>query len=573
MKFLNKKIYIISLIITIFLIQSKVLSRDNTFLYTKENISNYFLGTISANKDQNSEALKYLEEVRSLKNKHSKFNIKYLRTLVSLNKFDEAIAFSKSVWVEKELFFEADLLLGLDSFIKEDYKNAERHFKRLNEISRYNYFFDDFVGNILIAWSKASQENKSESFLYLQKIPKSYRHVTQTQNSFIKCYFNDKDVEEYYKEIVFNKEFDFSRYSFFLANYLLFNNKTEEAKKVIQESRKKHNSNLLLRHTENSLINNQNKKIKNFFDCRNAKDSISEFFYVIANLYSSENEYQLSNFYLKISLYLNNKFLTNKALLAENFYYQKKYKLSKKVYKSLKSIGPIYSWYSAKSIARILSNEKGEKYSIQSLEKEFNLITNPNFEHYYEMANFYKDNKYYEKSIEYYSLSLEKIDKQNSLIPKILDRRGTSYERLGKWDEAEKDLLRSLEILPDQAHVLNYLAYTWIDKGINLDEGLAMLKRANEIRKEDGYIIDSLGWAYYAKENYTEAEKFLQKAVELLPQDPVINDHYGDTLWMLNKDIQARYVWNYVLKLDDTEQKLKDDISNKLIFGLNKNYN
>ena len=135
---------------------------------------------------------------------------------------------------------------------------------------------------------------------------------------------------------------------------------------------------------------------------------------------------------------------------------------------------------------------------------------------------------------------------------------------------AEKDLIRSLEILPDQAHVLNYLSYSWIDQGINLDKGLEMLKKADKLRENDGYIIDSLGWAYYVKENYTEAELFLQRAVELMPSDPVINDHYADALWMLKKNIQARYVWNYILKLNNTEQKLKDTISKKLIFGIKK---
>ena len=162
------------------------------------------------------------------------------------------------------------------------------------------------------------------------------------------------------------------------------------------------------------------------------------------------------------------------------------------------------------------------------------------------------------------------IEKDHFLVPKILDRRGTSFERLGDWENAEKDLMESLKILPDQPHVLNYLAYSWIDQGINLDEGLEMLKKATKIREDDGYIIDSLGWAYYAKKNYIEAAFFLQRAVELLPMDPIINDHYADTLWMLNKNIQARYFWNHILKLDGTEQKLKDDIRKKLIFGIAK---
>ena len=570
MKFLIKKIYIILFFLTIFLIQLEAFARDSKALYTRENISNYFLGIVSANNNFNNEALRYLKKVESLKNRHSKFNVEFVRMLVLLEKFDEAFIFSKSVWDENELFFEADLLLGLDSFKKKDYKNSEKYFQRLNKISRYNFFFDELIGNVLISWSQASQGNRKESFKVLEKIPKPYRHFTKTQNSFLKCYFDSSDTENSFEEIIQDKNYNFSRYNFFLANYYLFKNKNVEAKKIIKNGRKKYNSNLLIKETENLLLKGKNEKIKSFFNCKNPNDVLAEFFYVLANLYSSERNYQLSNFYLKISLFLNKKFLTNNALLAENFYYQKKYQLSKKTYKSLKSIGPIYSWYASKSIATILLNEKGKKYSVNSLKKEFNSLSNPNFEHYYELANFYKDNEYYEKSIKYYSLTLKEIKKDHFLVPKILDRRGTSFERLGDWENAEKDLIESLKILPDQAHVLNYLAYSWIDKGINLDEGLEMLKKANQIRKEDGYIIDSLGWAYYAKKDYIEAERFLQRAVELLPFDPIINDHYADTLWMLNRNIQARYIWGNILKLDRVEQKLRDTISKKLIFGITK---
>ena len=570
MKFLIKKIYIILFFLNIFLIQLEAFARDSKAPYTRENISNYFLGIVSANNNFNKEALRYLKKVESLKNRHSKFNVEFVRMLVLLEKFDEAFIFSKSVWDENELFFEADLLLGLDSFKKKDYKNSEKYFERLNKISRYNVFFDELIGNVLISWSQASQGNREDSFRILEKIPKPYRHFTKTQNSFLKCYFDSSDTENSFEEIIQDKNYNFSRYNFFLANYYLFKNKNVEAKKIIKNGRKKYNSNLLIKETENLLLKGKNEKIKSFFNCKNPNDVLAEFFYVLANLYSSERNYQLSNFYLKISLFLNKKFLTNNALLAENFYYQKKYQLSKKTYKSLKSIGPIYSWYASKSIATILLNEKGKKYSVNSLKKEFNSLSNPNFEHYYELANFYKDNEYYEKAIKYYSLTLKEIKKDHFLVPKILDRRGTSFERLGDWENAEKDLIESLKILPDQAHVLNYLAYSWIDKGINLNEGLEMLKKANQIRKEDGYIIDSLGWAYYAKKDYIEAERFLQRAVELLPFDPIINDHYADTLWMLNRNIQARYIWGNILKLDRVEQKLRDTISKKLIFGITK---
>ena len=318
-------------------------------------------------------------------------------------------------------------------------------------------------------------------------------------------------------------------------------------------------------------MSRKNNKIKNFFNCKNNKDVIAEFFFVIANMYSVEGNYKVSNFFLKISLFLNNKFTPNKSLLAENYYYQKKYKLSKKVYNSLKVIGPVYSWHASLRNALILLDTDGKKNSALSLKVQFDLLSKPNAEHFYELANFYKDIGYYSESIKYYTHALKNLNNDHFLTPKILDRRGTSYEKVGEWGKAEKDLMESLKILPDQPFVLNYLAYSWVDKGENIDRAIKMLKKATEIRKDNGYIIDSLGWAYYRNKNYLNAEKYLQTAVELMPYDPVINDHYADTLWMLKKNIQARYFWKHVLNLDSTEIDLKKNIRQKIIFGINKN--
>ena len=568
MRYFIKKIYFILLLVTILFLDTATYGKDSKVKYSRNNISNYLSGIISVNQDYTNAAFKYLNKVQSLKNHHSNFNVQFIRTLILLEKFEQAFAFSKDVWLEDEYFFETDLLLGLESFIKKDYLNAEKHFERLNKISRYNLLFDDFLGNILIAWIKASENNKEDSFKFLDKVPERYHNLKKIQNSFLQCYFDTSKTQIAFEQLMNNEDSDFSRYNFFFANYLLFKNKNIEAEKVINLSRKTHKSNLLIKQTENFILTGNSKKIKNLFNCKNPVDVIAEIFYVIANIYSTEKNYQLSNFYLKISFFLNNKFTPNKTLLAENFFYQQKYELSKKIYNSLKSIGPVYSWYASINLAIILSDIEDKEYAVFDLEDEFNLLLNPDLEHNYELANFFKDREYYQESIKYYSLALQNIKQNHFLFSKILDRRGTSYERLGDWDNAEKDLKESLRILPDQPHVLNYLGYSWIDRGINIDKALEMIIRANELKKNDGYITDSLGWAFYVKKNYLDAEKFLQRAVEILPLDPIINDHYADTLWMLNKHIQARYFWKHVLGLDTVEQKLKDNVSKKLIFGI-----
>jgi tetratricopeptide (TPR) repeat protein len=570
MKYSIKKIYNILIIFGILLSSLGVFAKEINIQYTHKNISNYFSGIISANQNYNNKALKYLKKVKPLKSIHSNFNIEFLRTLVLLEKFDEAFAFSKTLKNENEIFFDVDLLLGLNYFLEKDYEKAEKHFGNLNAISIHNQYFSDFIGNVLIAWSKASQGNEKESSNYLEKIPKPYQHLKKIQNIFLQCYFDNFQTQKALEELIDDESYNFSRYNFFLVNYLLVNNKVTEAKNLMKKTKVKHSPNILIKQTKAFLLNNDNKKIKIIFDCKNPKDTLAEFFYVIGNLYASQENYKLSNFYMKISLFLNNKFKANNALLAENYLNQKKNDLSIDTYQSLKSIGSEYSWYASKQISRILINLKGKKSSIDSLKKEFNSIKNKNYEHYYELANFYKDNEYFEESIKYYTLALDEIEQDHLLVPKILDRRGTSFERINDWESGEKDLIKSLEILPDQARVINYLAYTWVDKGTNVEKGLEMLKRAVKLSKNDGYIIDSLGWAHFMKKNYDEAEFYLQRAVELLPSDPIINDHYADALWMLNKNLQARYIWSYIANLDHAEQKLKDTIKKKLIFGINK---
>ena len=186
----------------------------------------------------------------------------------------------------------------------------------------------------------------------------------------------------------------------------------------------------------------------------------------------------------------------------------------------------------------------------------------------YDYAVFLKNNDQYKNSIKFYTEIIKKIDKQHPLYPKVMDGRGVSFERLGEWDKAEKDLLLSLNADPDQAYVINYLAYSWIEQGIKIEKALEMLKKANDLKSNDPYIIDSLGWALFKLKKYEDAKYYLQSAVKLMPADPVVNDHYGDVLWMNGDKIQARYYWNYVLNLKETEKDMRDDINNKLISGL-----
>jgi tetratricopeptide (TPR) repeat protein len=134
--------------------------------------------------------------------------------------------------------------------------------------------------------------------------------------------------------------------------------------------------------------------------------------------------------------------------------------------------------------------------------------------------------------------------------------RGICYERSHQWPLAEADMKKALQLYPDQPLVLNYLGYSWVDKGLHLDQGMDMIRKAVEQRPDDGYIVDSLGWAYFRTGNYDEAVKNLERAVELKPEDPTINDHLGDAYWRVGRTLEAHFQWSQAIDLKPDPEDL-----------------
>jgi tetratricopeptide (TPR) repeat protein len=134
--------------------------------------------------------------------------------------------------------------------------------------------------------------------------------------------------------------------------------------------------------------------------------------------------------------------------------------------------------------------------------------------------------------------------------------RGICEERSKQWSKAEADMRKALDLQPEQPHVLNYLGYSWIDQGINLDDAMKMIKRAVEQRPDDGYIVDSLGWAYYRIGNFEDAVKNLERAIDLKPEDPTINDHLGDAYWRIGRTLEAKFQWAHARDLKPEPEEL-----------------
>jgi tetratricopeptide (TPR) repeat protein len=149
----------------------------------------------------------------------------------------------------------------------------------------------------------------------------------------------------------------------------------------------------------------------------------------------------------------------------------------------------------------------------------------------------------------------------------VFFQRGIAYERLKDWPKAEPNFRKALELNPEQPQVLNYLGYSLVDMNLNLDEGLKMIQRAVDARPDDGYIVDSLGWAYYRLGRFDDAVTELERAIQLRAGDATINDHLGDAYWRVGRKLEAVYQWNRTLISegeDVNHERVKEKIANGL---------
>ena len=561
------KIFIYILIFFSFLSNFNAHSSNQKVLYSRKSISNYFSGIISSNNNNNKLALKYFNKLNHLKNNHDQFNRKLVFTLIQTQKIPEVFLYLKKLRKKNLNFFNANLLLGINYFLEKNYQKSASYFNSIIQTRKFSNL-EKLIAQSLLSYIKVFENQLHDYKTVLNIIPENYKNFVLINDAFVNCYLDNKKIDAGFLELINPNTLNFTRYNFFYVNFLVSKNRENEALKILERDNNILGTNLLLDQTRSWFKKGKINKVKEIFDCRNPNHLISEFFYLIANLHASKNNYALSNFYLNLSLYLNSDFIFNNALLAENYFYLEDYQNSKKNYLKLDSKDSIYGWYAKTRLVRIKSKIENNESAINFLNKSFNELDNPTVKNYVDLANFFKDFEKYEESIKYYTKALNIISNDHLLYPKILHRRGMSYERLKLWEKSEDDLIQSLSLVPEEPYVLNYLAYSWLERNINLEKSMEMLEVAFNKKSEDPYIIDSLGWGMYLTGRYEEAEILLQKAVQLMPLDPIVNDHYADILWKLNKNLQANYFWNYVLNLETTEDEMKDKIKEKLILGI-----
>ncbi len=295
------------------------------------------------------------------------------------------------------------------------------------------------------------------------------------------------------------------------------------------------------------------------------QQGMAELFYNIATAIRRDGAGSYSKTYLQISNSLSPKSDIIQIALAELYLQQGDYEKSNIFYEKIVDTSPFH---------RIARLEKATNFS--RLEKKEEAITElksliesepDDLTGYMTLGNVFSREERYQEAADTYDTAVDKIGEPKSFHWNLFFRRGISYERLKQWDKAEPNFTKSLELSANQPEVLNYLGYSWIDQGINLDKGMDMIRQAVDLRPRSGFIVDSLGWAHYRLGQYEDAVRELEKAVQLMPQDPTINDHLGDAYWKVGRKLEATFQWNIALATK-TPPDNPEEIKKKLAEGL-----
>ena len=299
-------------------------------------------------------------------------------------------------------------------------------------------------------------------------------------------------------------------------------------------------------------------------DIHTIQDGVAELFYGLGAAFERGGAEDHVAIYMHLALFLNPELDEAYDKLGDLFSSLNQHEIAIRYFESIEHNSLLY---------RTAQRKIGISYhSLDELEKTRQILSDliesdpKDTESAKTLGNVYRANKLFAEAIEAYSLAVNNLVNIAKHHWDLFYYRGIAHERNKNWDEAEEDFKTALSLNPDQPLVLNYLGYTWVDRGENLEPALKMLNRAVELRPNAGFIVDSLGWGYFKLGQYENAVKHLERAVEIQPEDPTLNDHLGDAYWHVGRKLEAKFQWSHAKELNPEPNDL-EKILQKLEHG------
>lgn len=456
----------------------------------------------------------------------------------------------------------ARLVLTVDAVVRDDYAGAEEQLAAMPGDGLANV-----VSIIAGAWVELGDGKKAAALQRLTGLTeiKGFEAIHHLQEALVQDVSGDAAAAE----AAYDKSLEAAARAWLRLTVLTGNayerfGRTEKAEAVYGE--------VLARSPESTFFDNMISRLgsgeKPAPEVPDAKAGFAEALFSLGSLLGQERSEDMALIYTHLALRLRPDFAAAQVLKGEILQQQNRGDEAIASYEMIGESSPYY-W----SVQLLIAEELGRLKRVDEAVARFDDLAGKEperFEPLYRMGNLLRSEERFEEAVSAYDRAVERIGEPEARHWSLLYFRGIALERTDSWDRAEADFLKALEFEPEQPYVMNYLAYSWVEKKTNLDRAQEMLTRAVELRPDDGYIVDSLGWVFYRVGKYDNAVKHLERAVELRPHDPVINDHLGDAYWKVGREAEARFQWRRALSFEP-EDDIVPVIEGKLDDGLGPN--
>jgi len=436
----------------------------------------------------------------------------------------------------------SQFLLGVTAFKNADYVKAEDHFKAASENP-----IGELTSAIALGWSRlaAGDADGALAAVDLPKQPDWAQFYLRYHRGLIADIAGRKAVARSAFEKMFRQDSRTLRTSLAYAQHAAHYGDFKLARQIIKEQLTKTHGDPHPLAVD--MLDRINKKEKTALLITSPTEGLAEVYYGLGEALTGEGGVSLGTIYLQLALYVKPDHAFALAALANTEEVAHRYQDAIATYDKIPQGTPLQSAIDIRKAFNLNSLEKTDeaKAILERLAAK-----DPNDVRPLEaLGNIYRARKQYAEAVTYFTRAIAVLGKPDNRHWGYYYARGTAYERLKKWPAAEADLKRALAMAPDQPLILNYLGYSWVDQGKHLKDGMRLIEKAVQLKPDDGYIVDSLGWAHFKRGDFKEAVRYLERAVEIKPEDPTLNDHLGDAFWKVGREREARFQWNQALSL------------------------
>ena len=452
----------------------------------------------------------------------------------------------------------AHLVLQAGALNKKDYASAIK-----DAMAPANGLFATLTNHVIEAWAQAGDKDFDGALATLDSLSnqRGVDGLRLMHKALILDYAGrDKEADESYKQAI-QLMGTGPRGTEAYGRFLQRHGRDDDARALYQRAVRENPGNPFAQWALHDLMTAKNPAPL----IASPAEGVAEGLFGIAASLNDQRSTDVAILYLNLSLYLRPQFDLARVLLASRYEAMGKFDVANSIYTGIATSSPYYAMTQVQ--AGINDGRRGKpqdgivklKALSQSQPQETDVWT--------ALGDLFRSSDQYREAAAAYDKAIAGIPPGDRRLTGLYYARGVSFERSNRWDDAERDFQAALKINPDRADVLNYLGYSWIEKGQHLDQAVTMLEKARALRPMDGFIADSVGWAYFRLGRYQDSVRTLEEAVQLAPGAADVNDHLGDAYWRVGRKIDARYQWQHALQLGP-DAKQKPVLERKLQFGL-----